>query len=163
MPRSLTVWFFPIITVSIILFSFALFVMFIEPSRLVDPVPIDPVVWSTVQPNVPQHCLDMINKRSQKSSRVFAQVAPPWVDLVENVGNATVETTMAKMQQLYVHVFAAHTRRLGNQLFNYASLFGVAWRHRDRIPLWPNRKTQLRSVFNLRIPIDRNDTVIGVR
>jgi hypothetical protein len=161
MQRSLITWFILIIVVSVIPFLFAVIVMFIEPPGLFGPVAIDPVVETTVPPsNVSQQCLDMINRRHQKASRVFAPVMPPWIGLAENVGATVGNAT--QMQQLYVQVFAAHTRRLGNQLFNYASLFGVAWRNRGRMPLWPNRKTQLRNAFDLRIPID-SDNVISVR
>ena len=79
---------------------------------------------------------------------------PPWQLLLN-------DTTRRNATRLYVHVRAAQTRRLGNQLFNYASLFGIAWRN-NRIPLWPDARTQLRSAFNLRIPIDRQNTIINV-
>ena len=65
--------------------------------------------------------------------------------------------------RLFVYVWAAQTRRLGNQLFNYASLFGIAWRNQGVIPLWPDAKTYLRSAFSPRIPIDQRNAIITVR
>jgi len=78
---------------------------------------------------------------------------PPWEVLLNS--------SEPNRTRLYVYVWSAQTRRLGNQLFNYASLFGIAWRN-SVIPLWPDAKTQLRSAFSLRIPIDKHNAVITV-
>ena len=117
---------------------------------------------------IPVQCTDMINRR-QKKMQPAAAVTPPWIDLVDRAGviNDKIQSNLTSgirspgASPFYVHVLDAHTRRLGNQLFNYASLFGIAWRNRF-IPLWPDRRTQLGDAFNLRIPVDKNNTVINV-
>jgi hypothetical protein len=98
---------------------------------------------------------------------------PPWIDLMSDdtdrglTSVSTVQTVQSTnetqkdremIQRLYVNVAEAETRRLGNQLFNFASLFVIAWRNR-RIPLWPNRTTHLSQAFQLRIPVDRNNLI----
>ena len=50
---------------------------------------------------------------------------------------------------------------MGNQLFNYASLFGIAWRN-GRVPLWPDGPSLVRKAFNIRIPIDVNNAIAKV-
>jgi len=51
-------------------------------------------------------------------------------------------------------------------LFRYAAAFGIAWRNR-RIPLWPDKlrdkRYDIANFFNLRIPVDKNKTVMKVR
>ena len=125
---------------------------------------------TTLQVNL-SYCDNIINKRRDKAlalQKTDVHTRPPWIELIasDNVTNSssiasTSNKTYYRQSNLYVQVFAAHTRRLGNQLFNYASLFGIAWRN-QRVPLWPDRKTQLRNAFNLRIPIDQKNAVIDV-
>jgi len=81
------------------------------------------------------------------------QRTPPW--------QVVLNDTESNRTTLYVHVWASQTRRLGNQLFNYASLFGIAWRN-NMIPLWPDARTHLRTAFNIRIPIDQRNAIITV-
>lgn len=97
---------------------------------------------------------------------------PPWFDMMREhkanyIGASTVDSLQTgrstnrtqdrpHTEELYVRTAHAHRHRLGNQLFNYATLFGVAWRNR-RIPLWPATPTQTNSAFQLRIPLDTNE------
>jgi len=123
----------------------------------------------------PPYCGNIINKQTEKAKqKTVVSVRPPWIDLinsdVNNGSSIAIATTIAGLSsnitdhhqsKLYVQLSAAHTRRLGNQLFNYASLFGIAWRNK-RIPIWFDGKTHIRSAFNIRIPIDQNNTVLQV-
>ena len=107
-------------------------------------------VGSTPNPvTSPPHCERFVNRSTRA---VVLPQTPPWEVLLNDSLNRST---------LYVHVFAAQTRRLGNQLFNYASLFGIAWNN-NVIPLWPDARTHLRTVFNIRIPIDQHNAIITV-
>ena len=99
----------------------------------------------------PPHCGPVVDRSRPPAAR---PTTPPW-EVLRN------DTDSNRTQLYYVHVKAAQTRRLGNQLFNYASLFGIAWRN-SRIPLWPDARTHLRTAFNIRIPIDQHNAVITV-
>jgi len=108
-------------------------------------------VRSTPRPATsPPHCNPIINRSRPPAARPRT---PPWEVLLND--------TELKHKILYVHVRKAQRRHLGNQLFNYASLFGIAWRN-NRIPLWPDAITQLRTAFNIRIPIDQQNAIITV-
>jgi hypothetical protein len=120
---------------------------------------------------LPPYCDKIINFRKRQNLSI-EPIEPPWVALMNRTSFsfATPSAGTSNNGSLgvyeagrpkYVHVWASQTRRLGNQLFNYASLFGIAWRNK-RIPLWPDGRTQLRSVFNLRVPIDEKNAVISV-
>jgi hypothetical protein len=124
------------------------------------------------------HCAVVVEKtklsRKMKLPTDAAVVEqPPWIDLMTDdtdrglTSVSTVQTVQSTneiqkdremIQRLYVNVADAETRRLGNQLFNFASLFGIAWRNR-RIPLWPNRTTHLSQAFQLRVPVDRDNLI----
>jgi len=69
------------------------------------------------QPNL--HCDTIILRRKPSVAR---PVTPPWEVLLNNT--ATNRTRL----RLYVHVWDVYQGRLGNRLFKYASLFGIAWR-----------------------------------
>jgi hypothetical protein len=101
---------------------------------------------------------------------------PPWFDLMrqnaDHVGTPSVDDVQIMNSinktldrphkpKLYIRASGAEVRRLGNQLFDYASLFGVAWRNR-RIPLWPAGPTQVSRAFQLRVPLDV-DRLMAVR
>jgi len=98
----------------------------------------------------PPHCDPIVNRGRPPAARPRT---PPWEVLLN--------ATELNQTRLYVHVRKAQRRQLGNQLFNYASLFGIAWRN-NRIPLWPDNRTQVRTAFNIRIPIDQHNAVITV-
>ena len=98
------------------------------------------------------------SKAKTKVSR--CSETPPWLLLLADYKNATMSG-----RNLYVwpHLYAFN--RFGNKLFAYAAIFGIAWRNR-RIPIWPgndaDKKADITKFFNLRIPIDRNNTIIHV-
>ena len=96
------------------------------------------------------HCDQIVGRVKPPAAR---PVSPPWVALLND--------TQLNGTRLYIHVKAAQTRRLGNQLFNYASLFGIAYTN-NRIPLWPDARTHLRTAFSIRIPIDKGNSIIAV-
>jgi len=88
------------------------------------------------------------------------KLTPPWFPLLQDYP-ATVRTG----KNLYVWPDLAAGFRLGNILFNYAATFGIAWRN-GRIPLWPERPLHknydLARLFSLRVPLDRNKTIMRV-
>jgi len=85
---------------------------------------------------------------------------PPWLSLLADY-NATVSSG----RNLYVWPRDASWYRLGNRLFNYAALFGIAW-HNRRIPIWPqNRASEIHDItkyFNLRIHTDQHNAIMRV-
>jgi len=107
-------------------------------------------VDSVGEPTPVPHCDQIVSRVKPPAAR---PVSPPWVALLND--------TQRNGTRLYIHVKAAQTRRLGNQLFNYASLFGIAYTN-NRIPLWPDARTYLRTAFSIRIPIDKGNSIIAV-
>ena len=97
-----------------------------------------------------RHCNPVVGGKKPPTAE---QRTPPWQALLNN--------TETNFSRLYIQAFAPQNKRLGNQLFNYASLYGIAWRN-NRIPLWPDGNTQLRTAFHIRIPIDRKNVIINV-
>ena len=97
----------------------------------------------------PYHCALIIKSRNKSFSHVKRS---PWFHLMKN-------SARNKSTSPFKHVFYLTTwnnGRLANQLFAYASLFGIAWRN-SRIPLWNNDEYGLRGTFSrLRIPADHN-------
>jgi len=85
---------------------------------------------------------------------------PPWLLLL-----ADYKTTTMSSKNLYVWPALYSVHRLGNRLFAYAVIFGIAWRN-SRIPIWPknnaDKHSDIAKFFNLRIPPDLNDTIIHV-
>ena len=96
---------------------------------------------------IPQHCSWL--RRTKKT--LPKPRSPPWFSILAS-GNYTEK-------KLYVSVRRAHSSRLGNRLFLYASLFGIAWKNR-RIPIWPAstkmsaKLFDITKFFHLRIPMD---------
>jgi hypothetical protein len=88
-------------------------------------------------------------------------VGTPSVDNVQTVNSINKTLDRTHKPKLYIRAPGADGGRFGNQLFNYASLFGVAWRNR-RIPLWPAGPTQVSRAFRLRVPLDV-DNLMNVR
>jgi len=86
---------------------------------------------------------------------------PPWLLLLADYKSATISG-----RNLYIWPDLTPIYRLGNRLFAYAVIFGIAWRNR-RIPIWPEnnvyKKDDVTKFFNLRIPVDQNNTIIQVR
>jgi len=95
----------------------------------------------------------------REMSRLQSTKTPPWISLL-----ADYRDTVNSRRNLYL--WPSLPRRLGNILFNYAVTFGIAW-HNRRIPLWPERPRDKRydiaNFFNLRIPVDKNKTIMQVR
>ena len=100
----------------------------------------------------PRYCDPIVARRKPPIARPRTA---PWEVLLNDA--ATNRT------RLYLRAHDVRIRRLGNVLFNYASLFGIAWRN-GVVPLWPDgrMRTPLRPYFSLRIPIDHNDTIMKV-
>jgi len=82
---------------------------------------------------------------------------PPWSLLL-----ADYESAAMSGRNLYVWSSINPQCRLGNRLFAYATIFGIAWRNR-RIPIWGEnsrkQKFNITEFFNLRIPSDQNETI----
>lgn len=135
-------------------------------------------IWRTASFGryLPSQCHAVIEKTRQAMdvkllTNTSVVKEPPWFNLMathasyvrasssdknQSVQSKSGSLNEAHLKQLYVRASGAAERRLGNQLFNYASLIGVAWRNR-RIPLWPATPTQVNNGFHLRIPLDVND------
>jgi galactoside 2-L-fucosyltransferase 1/2 len=100
------------------------------------------------------YCPCSIFSNSIKGKHMHPPVAPPWTSLLQESGKRSTNGS----QNLFVWTSMPSRLRLGNQLFNYASLYGIAWRN-GRIPLWPDGSTLLRNYFNITMPIDRGNTI----
>ena len=85
---------------------------------------------------------------------------PPWLLLLADYKNTTISG-----RNLYILPDLQPVNRLGNRLFTYAAIFGIAWRNR-RIPIWPEKNVyknaDVTRFFNLRIPVDRKNTIAHV-
>ena len=85
---------------------------------------------------------------------------PPWFALLADY-NATVRSG----RNLYVWSYGASLFTLAGKLFNYAALFGIAWRNR-RIPIWSVNQASphydLTKFFKLRMPVDWNHRITHV-
>jgi len=101
------------------------------------------------------------SSRTITTNKTRSRSTPPWFALLANY-NATVRSG----RNLYVWSFGARNFRLGGRLFNYAAVFGIAWRNR-RIPIWPvnqaSKSYDLTRFFKLRIPVDWNSRITRVR
>ena len=94
------------------------------------------------------HCPWLLNMTRQKRNYVPTPVDPPWASLLANYNDA-----IASGRNLYVwSCNPQQIRKFGNQLFNFAAVFGVAW-YSKRIPLWTKRRTHV-SAFKHRLVID---------
>ena len=104
---------------------------------------------------VHEHCNWM--KTKTEGSR---NSTPPWFSLL-----ADYKATLESGSNLYVWHVGMRSSRLGNRLFNYAAIFGIAWRNR-RIPIWPvyrlSKEHDITQHFNLRIPVDRRKRITNV-
>jgi len=102
----------------------------------------------TPAPSVKNQC----KYRTKMTKKPPTSKTPPWYF---NVSRTTV----------YVWPTAKRYMRLGNILFNYASIFGIAW-HNGHIPIIPKyitfRKYNLVNIFNLRVPADQGNRIIQV-
>jgi len=91
------------------------------------------------------HCPWLRNMTTRRRSYVAVPIDPPWMYLLANYSST---------ENLYLwHCNPQRHRKFGNQLFNMAAVFGVAWRNR-RIPLWPSHNTHV-SAFQHRLIIDK--------
>jgi len=140
------------IALSTVLFAISLLVTSSHPTSIALHAAASSVAATPPPTTSPRHCDQVVARRKPATARPRT---PPWEVLLNDTGTN-------RTRLLYVHVWAAQTRRLGNQLFNYASLFGIAWRNGRMVPLWPDARTHLRTAFRPRIPIDHNNTIINV-
>jgi len=96
----------------------------------------------------PEQCPYVLNMTRRKRNYVPTPVDPPWQHLLANYSAA-----IASKKNLYVWACNPQRRRkFGNQLFNFAAVFGVAWRNK-RIPYWTVLKTHM-AAFEHRLVID---------
>jgi len=146
------VLFTTIIALSALLFAITLLMTSFYPGSIALHAAANSVVPTPPQTASPRHCDPVVARRKPPTPRPRT---PPWEVLL----NGTSRTNRTSL--LYVHVWAAQSRRLGNQLFNYASLYGIAWKN-GMVPLWPDSKTHLRTAFKPRIPTDQNNAIINV-
>jgi len=108
------------------------------------------IIRRTTTP-LPAHCPYLLNMTLRKRNYVLKPVDPPWASLLANYSGA-----IASGQNLYVWACNPQLkRRFGNQLFNFAAVFGVAWRNK-RIPYWSVLGTHV-SAFKHRLIIDKNN------
>jgi len=85
----------------------------------------------------------------RRRNYVPAPVEPPWQTLLRNYSAAR-----ASGRNLYVWACNPQRyRKFGNQMFNFAAVFGVAWRTK-RIPWWTARHTHV-SAFEHRLILDK--------
>jgi len=146
----LSTLFTAILALSVILFAITLLTTLSYPANIALNAAAG-YLGPTPQPvTSPPHCDPIVSLGRPPAARPRT---PPWEMLLND--------TESNRTRLYVHVWASQTRRLGNQLFNYASLFGIAWRN-NMIPLWPDAKTHLRNAFSIRVPIDQHNAIITV-
>jgi len=111
-------------------------------------------LYTTPMPASWLHCKNMTTKGYLPSPKT-----PPWLS------NAT-NTSCAGKALLYVWAPDSITHRLGNRLFTYASVYGIAWRN-ERMPILPDpgNKSQsydLAKFFNLRMPTDQDNQIAQV-
>ena len=113
------------------------------------------------QPSYMPHVWHQQGTWSKTNMKVSRRTeTPPWLLLL-----AHYNSTIMSGRNLYVWPELRRINRLGNRLFAYAAMFGIAWRNR-RIPIWPENNaydtSDITKFFNLRIPVDRNNTIIHV-
>ena len=95
------------------------------------------------------HCPWLLNMTRQSRTYVSMPVDPPWTHKLANY-----RSTVAFGENLYLWPCnPQRNRRFGNQLFNFAAVFGVAWRNK-RIALWPSHNTHV-SAFQHRLILDK--------
>ena len=103
-----------------------------------------------------QHCNWMKTKAEESRNST-----PPWFSLL-----ADYKATITTGRNMFVWHVGMKSSRLGNRLFNYAAIFGIAWRN-QRIPIWPvyrlpSKKHDITKYFNLRIPLDPKNRITNV-
>jgi galactoside 2-L-fucosyltransferase 1/2 len=101
----------------------------------------------------PQYCQCSIFTKYKHKHVSTNLSAPPWITLLQQQGHF-----INSSKNYFVWSELAGRLRLGNQLFNYASLYGVAWRN-GRIPLWPDGHSMVRQYFNITMPIDKGNAI----
>ena len=114
-----------------------------------------------VQPSYVPHVGRQQCAWSKTNTKVLrCSETPLWLLLLADYKNTTTSG-----RNLYIWPELRPINRLGNRLFSYAAIFGIAWRNR-RIPIWPenngHENADVSRFFNLRIPVDRHNTVINV-
>ena len=107
-------------------------------------------------------------KDATKTPPPLTPEAPPWLSLLANISNNNDSATNRSSKVFYVWPSLTGTLRLGNRLFIYAALFGIAWRNNGRVPIYPDtsggvRHYDLPRYFKLRIPTDKGNRIITVR
>jgi len=112
------------------------------------------VSFTTPKTNSELRCQHIKMATKQKSSLPLPKT-PPWM-------------STESREHLYVWANNAGARRLGNRLFNYASIFGIGWRNRHT-PILPDtenrrslRQHDLARFFSLRIPVDQDNRIARV-
>jgi len=114
------------------------------------------VSFTAPKPESEPRCQHIKTATEQKSSLSLPKT-PPW-------------TSTESARHLYVWAKGAGTRRLGNRLFNYASIFGIGWRNRHT-PILPDtvgnkrslRQYDLARFFSPRMPVDLGNRIARVK
>ena len=107
----------------------------------------------------PHQCRLFITDRN-KSTPVVRR--PPWFDLMKE---SNLTSNSSDVQRVYyLTTELPMPGRLGNRMFSYASLFGIAWRNQRRIPIWNYDRLGFRSIFQqLRIDTNHKSPYRNVR
>jgi hypothetical protein len=115
----------------------------------------------TAVPNDPNPC-DRIFTGSNQTKDIPVARRPPWLDLMNSSSTTPYITSLE--EKPFFYLTTENHGRLGNRLFGYASLFGIAWRNPGRIPLWNNDEHGLHQMFGqLRIAANHDSPYAKVR
>jgi len=101
---------------------------------------------------VTRHCDFVLSRQQRKKARTITSTTvgiPPWLELMNDTSPNAWNLTDHANHNLYL-MASNNGGRLGNQMFTYATLFGIAWRYR-RIPIWQKNRMQLGAFFNTSI------------
>jgi hypothetical protein len=99
-----------------------------------------------------RQCEFIYRKRKRNQTSVPSEMlVPPWLEKLTKPDAASSRP---------LHLTEENRGRFGNQMFAYASLFGIAWRNR-RIPLF-NDHRKICDVFRCRVPVVGDSAAIDV-
>ena len=122
-------------------------------SRLTGPITVKQRAASATVPP-PRYCYECNLAINTRNKSIPVAKTPPWFELM----NPTNAPSNSSTPQRLLYMTTGNTGRLGNQMFGYASLFGVAWRNK-RIPIWHNdHKGLLKAFKHLRIPTNHESS-----
>ena len=124
-------------------------------TNVIKPVPAELKTRNHTEHILPTQCKRLTTRRHKSNAEVKR---PPWFDLMSastSLSNPMSASNSTETQRVTYIVTQGNYGRLGNQMFLYASLFGIAWRNSRMIPLWQDDRYGLRQIFkNIRIDAD---------